>query len=584
MSAVLRDAHGVVVDREGSILLGRGGEARVWGLPRSGEALKILEPSARTPERLAGLAHLVARPRPRMLGVRDETPWGWPERLVFEDDACVGYTMRWFKKRKTLFSVVCPTERVRAFPAFDSRYVHRVGANLAGAVACLHDAGIVVGDLSESNVLVASDATVALVDVDSYQFDDEDGRMHPCPVGKPEFLPPEHHGEFFAETPKSPESDAFALAVLLFQMLFDGPHPFSGVHRGAGTPPTIGEAIVSGDYVFAAASAVGPRLGMPGPGAVSEEVRAAFARTFVDGLHRPKLRTSARAWATLLARAESDLVRCASVPAHRHPRGARCAWCERRSTFGRAFETFTAAPEIPSEAIALPVASLEHGPHTQRPLPRVADDESPLPPTVVALPPAPPPGEGPSPLEDLAHDDVARARRNARHPRTRRAFTARRAPRARPIAAGAPHPNAPFAEPDTEPHPLRPPEDPPRRARPAASTSPVPAPAPASASREAPTRPRGLDARAPSPVAAPRLGLRHALAAVAVLCAAFALGRSSATSYPPPSPIALATPTPSPEVNATTSPASAAVEGPRGSAVLRREPRTAEKKTPRPSR
>ncbi len=569
----LRDAHGVVVDREGSILLGRGGEARVWGLPRSGEALKILEPSARTPARLAGLAHLVSRARPRMVGARDEAPWGWPERLVFEGDACVGYTMRWFKKRKTLFSVVCPTERVRAFPAFDSRYVHRVGANLATAIACLHDAHIVVGDLSESNVLVASDATVALVDVDSYQFDDDQGRQHPCPVGKPEFLPPEHHGEFFAETPKSTESDAFALAVLLFQMLFDGPHPFSGVHRGTGAPPTIGEAIASGDYAFAAGSALAPRLGMPGPTAVSDEVRDAFARTFVDGLHRPKLRTSAREWASILARAEAGLVRCVQVPAHRHPRGTRCAWCERRSTFGRAFETFTAAPDFTSEAIALPVAALGHAPPTQRPLPRVTDDESPVPPTAVAL--AEPPASV-APSDAPAPPSPSRA---PRPHRARRIFAARRTPRAQHRGARAPSVESPpmsFAtpapplEPDTAPHAVRP------DARPRVEP---PSHAMRAASGATP-RPRVDAARTPSSEPRPpKLGLRHALAASALLLAAFTLGRSSASTAP----VAAA---PSAPTSAYANEASQAppVDGLRGSVVRRREAPTAEKKTPRPPR
>jgi hypothetical protein len=461
--------------------------------------------------------------------------------------------MRWFKKRKTLFSVVCPTERMRAFPAFDSRYVHRVGANLASAIACLHDAGIVVGDLSESNVLVASDATVALVDVDSFQFEMPGGALHACPVGKPEFLPPEHHGEFFAETPKSPESDAFALAVLLFQMLFDGPHPFSGVYRGAGLPPTIGEAIVGGDYVFATGSALAPRLGMPGSTVVAPAIMEAFERTFVDGLHRPNRRTSTREWATLLARAEAELVRCPQVASHRRPRdSATCGWCERRSAFGRAFETFTQAPANGSAPIALPVAEL--APPTQRPLPRVLDDESPLPPSVVGLDVHDAPR-----LDDGTAGEAATARSH-RPPRIRRRTGPPRAGR----TAGARmrtrlESETPTSlEQDTEPQSLH------HAAAPSASQAPSEL---ESATRAMPTSP-----------AKGRVGLRHVVGA-ALLVTAFALGRSSAPVPPAPNAEHPQTAAHGP-LHAPRAP----VDATRGSAVLRREAVSAERRSSRPAR
>lgn len=553
----LRGSSGIPIDREGSTLLGRGGEARVWSLPASGKALKILEPHARTAERLRVLEHLVARTAPALHGAEETQPWGWPEELVFEDGLCVGYTMRAFRQRRTLFSVLVPTERMRVFPAFDARHLHRVGANLARALTCLHDADIVVGDLSESNVLVAADASVALVDVDSFQFVNARGDLFPCPVGKPELLAPEHHGEFFAATPKTPASDAFSFAVLLFQLLFDGPHPFSGVFRGAGPCPTPAEALLAGDYVFSGTSRLTPRLGMPGIEAIQPEIAHAFERTFVAGLHRPELRTSVKTWVELLERAELGLVRCTRNRAHLHPSVARqCAYCTRAEHFGRAFETFAHvnADELP--------------PATKPSLPPAV--EAPAMTAAVA-------GTSDSAVASAidatveAAPESRRAPRLARHARS--SFGKRRAMvRAHRLAVEVP----------TEPqHVAPPPAPPPVRARtdhgaaPPRTFEPSPRVPRSPASVEAAPR---ATAAATASARAPR---RYAL--LAALVAAFALGRCTG---PHSSETQEASRVRSSAVTPATVAASAngSTPAPRSSAVPRREAPVAEKKTPRTPR
>lgn len=546
----LRDSSGIPIDREGSTLLGRGGEARVWALPASGKALKILEPHARTPERMRVLEHLVAHAPPLLQGADDEHPWGWPEELVFEAGTCVGYTMRAFRQRRTLFSVLVPTERMRVFPAFDARHLHRVGANLARALACLHDANIVVGDVSESNVLVAPDASVALVDVDSFQFVDARGELLPCPVGKPELLAPEHHGEFFSATPKTPASDAFSFAVLLFELLFDGPHPFSGVFREAGPCPTPAEALLAGDYVFAAGSRLSPRLGMPGLGAIHPEIAHAFERTFVAGLHRPELRTSVKTWAELLDRAELGLVRCSRNRAHLHPSAAKaCAYCTRAEHFGRAFETFA----------------------------NVNADE--LPPAT--RPSVPPPLPVAPAAATIAAPTAAETPEAA--PRPRRAFT-RRIPALYGKRRAHVRDDAALAEVATEPQTVAPVDA--QASAPSAPSETVVRAASRAAEPLLPTRdpraprPKQCDARAPLPAPPQTLERTRALpryAVFAALVAAFVLGRCTGPRAPEAREASVASASAVPATPIT--PALT-----RGSAVLRRDTVTAEKKTPRAPR
>ena len=67
------------------------------------------------------------------------------------------------------------------------------------------------------------------------------GSYYRCPVGKPEFTPPELQGRLFAHLDRAPEHDLFGLAVLIFQLLMEGTHPFAGVFLGhGGRPPPCG--------------------------------------------------------------------------------------------------------------------------------------------------------------------------------------------------------------------------------------------------------------------------------------------------------------------------------------------------------
>jgi formylglycine-generating enzyme required for sulfatase activity len=93
-------------------------------------------------------------------------------------------------------------------------------------MAALHARGYVVGDVNESNVLVAERSLITLVDTDSFQVRDaQTGVVYRCPVGKPEFTPPELQGRRFADVDRNPEHDQFGLAVLLASRRPSGDDP-----------------------------------------------------------------------------------------------------------------------------------------------------------------------------------------------------------------------------------------------------------------------------------------------------------------------------------------------------------------------
>jgi serine/threonine protein kinase len=100
-------------------------------------------------------------------------------------------------------------------------------ADLAGALALAHRAGIIHGDVKPGNILVTAENKVKLGDFGIARFVSQisgSGLL----MGTPAYLAPEQiQGE-----PQDPRSDQFALGIVLYQML-TGLKPFDGSSLGA---------------------------------------------------------------------------------------------------------------------------------------------------------------------------------------------------------------------------------------------------------------------------------------------------------------------------------------------------------------
>ena len=78
----------------------------------------------------------------------------------------------------------------------------------------------------------AKNALVVLIDCDSFQVN-TNGRCYPCEVGVPLYTPPELQKKSFRELIRTRNHDRFGLAILIFQLLFVGRHPYAGRYLGA---------------------------------------------------------------------------------------------------------------------------------------------------------------------------------------------------------------------------------------------------------------------------------------------------------------------------------------------------------------
>lgn len=309
--------------------LGKGGEGDVYALVgRADRAVKIYKAELRR-SRESKVRAMVAG------GLAEATTLvAFPSEVVTDSSGnFAGFSMRLVSGYRPLHELYSPKSRKIHFPNADYRFLVRVAQNVARAVATVHKAGCIIGDLNHSGVLVAQDATVALIDADSFQFTLK-GQSYPCVVGTEDFTPPELHGVSLSNVTRTQAHDNFGLAVAIFQLLIMGKHPYAG--RFNGPDLSLGQSIAQNRFAFSIARCSDTRT-TPPPGSVllgdiPPPVAAAFEAAF--GLTVAS-RPDPVAWVNLLQGLETNLRQCSNVSTHYFPGAAgSCLWCRLASQSG----------------------------------------------------------------------------------------------------------------------------------------------------------------------------------------------------------------------------------------------------------
>ncbi len=331
---------GRVITLQEKTLLAEGGEARIYLVPFDRGLLAKIYKNP-NPQRVRKLPIMLANPPADPMRAQGGVSIAWPVEILETADGLsrvVGFLMPRVSDVRPVFEYYNPKSRQAHCPQFDYRYLHRTARNLAVAVAALHARGYIVGDLNQSNILVSQRALVTLVDCDSFQVrDPRSGEVLRCPVGKPEFTPPELYGCRFSEVDRRVEHDLFGLAILIFQLLMEGTHPFAGVFLGAGDPPPYEERIRAGHFPYGTSrkSPYAPMPFAPPWELLHPTLRALFVRCFEDGHCRPAARPDATCWRSALDEVETTFARCGRNGQHWYGNHlGSCPWCERTERLG----------------------------------------------------------------------------------------------------------------------------------------------------------------------------------------------------------------------------------------------------------
>lgn len=327
--------------------LGRGGEGAVYDIQgRANEVAKIYlkPPGSDHAMKLKVMAEMAS---PGILRLA-----AWPTNTLHNSSgSIIGFAMPKVSGHTPVFKLYGPKLRLQEFPRADWRFLIHAAANAARAFAAVHASGLVIGDVNHGNLVVGQDATVRLIDCDSFQVSKGSRTWH-CEVGVGTHQPPEMQGKVsYAGIHRTANHDNFGLAVIIFQLLCMARHPFMGRYLGSGEPPSIEEAIAQSRYAY---SQEQQRTGMAAPpgslpvDALTPEIQrlfeAAFAPSAISG-GRP----SGEQWVQGLSQLASSLRECSSNQGHRYlARLPHCPWCQ--------IEAASGTPLFPVSFVTVPGA------------------------------------------------------------------------------------------------------------------------------------------------------------------------------------------------------------------------------------
>ncbi len=334
-----RQFTGQKITLDTSNLIARGGEGRIFPVVEdSALVAKIYHKP--TEEDADKLTVMYNHPPKVVMVMPNVTAIAWPVDLLHTLDSrrkIVGFLMPRVSHSIPIHTFYTPKTRREKKPLFNYLYLHRTARNLVASVNDLHASGYVIGDVNESNILVSDTALVTLVDTDSFQVRDPDtGIIHRCPVGKAEFTPPELQGQTFRDLDRTPEQDRFGLAVLLFQLLMEGTHPFSAVYQGSGDPPPLEARVKAGHFVYGTKAVPYKPMPLAPPfDILHPKLRELFVQCFEQGHTDPRARPDARSWLVALKEAETTLLTCQQYSQHRYGNHlTSCPWCDRTTQLG----------------------------------------------------------------------------------------------------------------------------------------------------------------------------------------------------------------------------------------------------------
>jgi DNA-binding helix-hairpin-helix protein with protein kinase domain len=339
----------VFVDERGAPVrlepaLAAGGEGSVH--PVIGAPMVLAKVYKRPPSKqtVAKLRAMLAAGTPEVRAIS-----AWPSGLLSQNGSVVGFLMQRLDKCEPVQHLYNPAQRLKFFPKAGWRFVVAAARNVAGAFDEVHKTGCLIGDVNQSNLLVDHGALVRLIDCDSFQVPGP-GQPYLCEVGVAHYTPPELQGQRLSSIVRTPNHDRFGLAVLIFQFLFVGRHPYAGVYLGAGDL-----AFEDGirDYRFA----YGPRaqaVQMAAPpftptlADLPPEFTTLFCRAFERGSEASNARPTAIEWYRALNGLSSQTQVCAADPGHEYWKGVRgCVWC--RLASGNGPDYFFAVGNSPTD-------------------------------------------------------------------------------------------------------------------------------------------------------------------------------------------------------------------------------------------
>lgn len=258
----------------------------------------------------------------------------WPEALLDDDKGfCVGYMMPLINMDAAVSLDHLMQKAIRKRLNLSEKYAYRIFAayNVASMVTALHKCGHYIIDLKPSNLYVYKEnMLVAVVDCDGLSIKGENTR-YPAEYVSEEYIYPEGMNQTCEQMGE--EQDKFALAVIIFRLLNNGIHPFSGTPKNpAADMLTIQTRIEQYHYAYG----LWPdKYQYPHPYSIhqyfNKETLELFERAFTKDGRRP----SAYEWQEHLWKLMHGLKQCKQNPDHTYFTSKGCGLCSVENKFSK---------------------------------------------------------------------------------------------------------------------------------------------------------------------------------------------------------------------------------------------------------
>ena len=213
-------------------------------------------------------------------------------------------------------------------------YLHllNMAHNVCLATAHIHSHQHLVGDFNSRNILANHRGRIAIIDTDSFQIHDHKRSTDFLSnVGTPEYTPPSMQGIDFDQQLRTQQDDLFSLAVLIYQLIVQGQHPYNGIYATDDPrhPVNIADRIRLQPFVHYAK----PQQGYTPPlHAHYLWTRIPLKRLFRTAFNNPHTRVPASTWADAIETATANMSQCRLNPFHYYF-GKPCTWCRYHQMF-----------------------------------------------------------------------------------------------------------------------------------------------------------------------------------------------------------------------------------------------------------
>ena len=320
--------------------IGRGGEGTVFFCPNDLSLVAKIYHEPIDDEKAEKLRWMAENANEQLLKVA-----AWiVDTLQDENGKVVGFLMPNVKAKEIHELYSLKSRRVH-FPEATWQFLIHAAANVARAFYSLHKNEHIMGDVNHGNCVVLADGTVKLIDCDSYSI--KKGEMrYSCDVGVATHLAPELQGLDLGEIEREKKHDNFGLAVIIFQLLFLGRHPFAGNYLGA-EDKSLEDCIR--EHRFAYGNQEVTNVKQP-PGTlslsqISPRLAVMFNRAFFT-----EERPEPREWIEALEDLSASLKQCSvHIGHHYFNELLACPWCEIETKTGLMLFPFVSSGKGVSE-------------------------------------------------------------------------------------------------------------------------------------------------------------------------------------------------------------------------------------------